>query len=81
MSAFMSDRTPEERRYFRLQMLVYDILRAEDDGRLVAPRMVDGFVDQILALDAEAASPESAPPTPLEDPIPSHPMDSPRREK
>lgn len=33
------------------------------------------------ALAAAAASPESAAPTPLEDPNPSHPMDSQRREK
>lgn len=51
----MSDRTPEDRRFFRLQMLVYDILRAEDGGRIVAPSTVDGFVNGILACDLDAA--------------------------
>ena len=38
MSSFMSDRTPEERRFFHLQMLVYDILAVEDVGHEIGLR-------------------------------------------
>lgn len=55
MSAFMSDRTPEERRFMRLQLVVYDILRAEDGGLLATPPLVDDFVRAILALDPKSA--------------------------
>lgn len=70
MSAFMSDRTPEEQHFVRLQLIIHDVVRAaRRDAMDDAPTymsVVDDAVRAIMSL--EAASPQSGPSHRLDEP-------------